>query len=107
MKNNEIYKEIVKYSDEAIFVEQNALLVFANSKALELFEFESSDIGQISWRKFFPDDRYKKSVDSSSGDIAGSFYQKVQIKTKSGKFTSLIPECQDRLQQGVKWDLMR
>ncbi len=86
MEQNEIYQEIVEISNEAIFLEQDSLLVFANRKTLELFELESTDIGQISWRDFLSADRSGNIADSASNDISGSDYQKIQIRAKSGQY---------------------
>jgi len=85
MEKSEIYREIVENSNVAIFLEHDSLLVYANRKTIEIFEFEFSELGQISWRDFLSPEPKRSLSELPSNEDPGIDCHTIQIRTKSGQ----------------------
>jgi len=81
------YRQIFENANEAIFLDQNGSIIFANKNLFQIFEFEDSELPQISWLDFIhPEDRkelypQKKRPAMNEGRTA---YQTIRILTKTG-----------------------
>jgi len=83
MESDKRYREIVENANEGIFLEQNSLLIFANKKSREIFEFGSSELGKISVRDFIASDNNDLVTSSLANGVQNSEYLVFQIRTKS------------------------
>jgi PAS domain S-box-containing protein len=81
------YRQIFENANEAIFLDQNGTIIFANNKFYHIFDFEKSELTDISWLDFFkPEDR-KRLYPRKNLPVrnqGGSEYQTLRISTNSG-----------------------
>ena len=81
------YRQIFDNANEAIFLDQNGSIIFANKNFFRIFEFEESELTQISWLDFiYPEDRKElyPQKNRSAMNEGSTDYQTLRISTKSG-----------------------
>lgn len=86
MANDEKYQEIIENANEAIFLEQNDLLVFANEKTREIFDIDNSELDNISLRDFISPEMDGSAMPSQRTGNQGGEYLSIQIETVSGVY---------------------
>jgi len=81
------YRQIFENANEAIFLDQNGLIIFANKNFYRIFYAEDSEIEKISWLEFIdPEDRSElypqKKIPDTNRKSTG--IQTFRIHSKSG-----------------------
>jgi len=82
------YRQIFDNANEAIFLDQNGSIIFANKNFFRIFEFEESELTQISWLDFiYPEDRKELYPQKNRPAMkeGSTDYQTLRISTKSGQ----------------------
>jgi PAS domain S-box-containing protein len=81
------YRQIIENANEAIFLEQNGLIIFANKNFFRIFDTEEAELAKVSWLDFVnPENRndlypYKKLPDTNQADTE---FLTLKILTTSG-----------------------
>jgi len=81
------YRQIFENANEAIFLDQNGLIIFANKKFYRIFDVEDSKMEKISWLEHInPEDRQElyPQKNSPATNQKNTEFQTLRIQTKSG-----------------------
>jgi len=81
------YRQIIENANEAIFLDQNGLIIFANKNFYRIFDMEDSKMEKISWMEHInPEDRRDlfPQKNSPATNQKCTEFQTLRIQTKSG-----------------------